>query len=177
LDDDQGGRAALENLAHFLSDPLERIQALALDLGRQDFDSNALDIWRKRFSSTFLAKVDLDLFFPATRSGIESRLELRALTVVEHHPKHIERELRLVGRQVLRLRPHDAELELAATLHHLEIEAAVFVALALSRSELLFEITEAIPDFGDVAHEFFNDRCAIFCQLETIAVIIFLRRE
>jgi hypothetical protein len=85
----------------------------------------------------------------------ERRFELRPLPIVEHHGEHVERELRSVFRQVLRLRRATSELELSAALHRFEIELLVLVALALRRRESSLEIVEALDDFCDVDHEIF----------------------
>jgi hypothetical protein len=56
---------------------------------------------------------------------------------------------------MLGLRAQDPTLELAAALHHLEIQPPILVALPLSERELLLELVESKRDLGDVAHAIF----------------------
>jgi hypothetical protein len=98
---------------------------------------------------------DLLLFVGCGEGG----LELGALAIPEHHGEHVERELRATLVKVLRLGREDAELQLAASLHRLEVESAVLVALscrrlplALGGRELLLELVESLDDLLDARH-------------------------
>jgi hypothetical protein len=47
-------------------------------------------------------------------------------------------------------------LEFSATLHHLEIQLPIFVALALRRRELLLQFFETMRNLSDVDHDNFS---------------------
>jgi hypothetical protein len=79
-------------------------------------------------------------------NSCEHRFELGALAVVQQHREQIERELRGV-RQMLGLLSEQAELELAASLHHLQIERLVRVAFPLGGFESLLELFEGHAPF------------------------------
>jgi hypothetical protein len=59
-----------------------------------------------------------------------------------------------------------------AAPHRLEVEPLVLVALVCGGLESLLELVQALNDFGDVDHENFSDRSALFCQPETITPIV-----
>ncbi len=148
--DDEGSGAALDRFAHVLANALERVQPFLLDLRREHLDLDARQVLGQRFAACRLsARVRFDLLL-GIRGGKRS-VELRGLPVAEHHREHVERELRLVIRQVLRLRCQKAELQLPASLHRLQVERAVLVSLthrsfslALGSREALLELVEPL---------------------------------
>ena len=108
-------------------------------------------------SGRLAARVRLDLLLGVGRR--EGSLELGALAIPEHHGEHVERELRAAVGEVLRLGREDAELQFAASLHRLEVERTVLVALSCSRlalllrcCELLLELVESLDDLLDAGH-------------------------
>ena len=111
----------------------------------------------------------------------ERRFDIATLTIAEHHAEHRERELTVGRFATLRLRREDAALEHATSLHRLEVEAVILVALTLERAELrhfLLEIFEPLRQkLLELGHEFASDRCAISRQRQTIMSIIFPHRE
>ncbi|HEY5286924.1 MAG TPA: hypothetical protein VIJ50_07450 [Solirubrobacteraceae bacterium] len=95
--------------------------------------------------------LDLLLFVGRREGG----LELGALAIPEHHGEHVERELRATIGEMLRLGREDAELQLAASLHRLEVESAILVALSLCGREPLLELVESLDDLLDARHASF----------------------
>ncbi len=103
---DERCRAALDHFAHVLADALECIEPLSVHLGWQHLDDDTREVLRQRLTSgRWTARVGLYLLLGIRRR--ESRVELGALTLSQHHREHVERELRAV-RQVLGLRGEEA---------------------------------------------------------------------
>ena len=140
--DDERRGPALDRLADFLSDALEGIEPLALDLGRKDLDVHARQILGDRSAPRRLVARVLGHF---DRLGLGERgLDVPPLAIAEHHAEHRERELRVIRVMALRLRREDAALEHPATLHRLEVEPVVLVALAIDLRHSLLELFEPL---------------------------------
>ncbi len=62
----------------------------------------------------------------------EGAIQSRLLALVQHHRENAERELVVARRKLLGLRGEDAELQLSASLHRLEIQRASAWSVTLS---------------------------------------------
>lgn len=87
--DNERRRPALDDLAHFFADALERIEPLLLYFGREDLDRDARQMLRQRFAAGGLAarvlRDDLVRF-----RRLEGGVELSLLPLVEHQREHAE---------------------------------------------------------------------------------------
>ena len=125
--DDERSGTPLHHLADLFADALECVEALPPHVLGEHPDLDAREVVGDRLAAgRLLARVGAHVL------GVE-RLDCRSLARVEHHPEHVERELPLGAGQLLRL-PEQPALELAAPLHHLQIQPPVLVALLLRRS-------------------------------------------
>src|ERR1700722_2130229 len=170
---DEGCGAPLDRLADVFADALERVQSGALDFRWQHQDVDARQIFGDWLSPRgLLACVGAHLVLRLRVLERGGHVGTRAL--VEHHRQNIERELGVI-REALRLLAEQTALELAAALHHLEVQATILVALFLDGDEPLFQLVETLRD-GAVTHAPLHDRRAIDRQRESIRTIVFPRR-
>lgn len=84
------------------------------------------------------ARTSCSLAASAATSAASSSARCRSSST---NSEHVERELRFVFRQVLRLRRPETELELSAPLHRFQIELLILITLALRRREPSLEIS------------------------------------
>jgi hypothetical protein len=123
------GRAALDDLGHLFADPLEGIESLTLHLLGQDLDVHSGKLGRDGLAAGGLA--------PAMRVHLFGAhlIDAGLLSLRKNGFEHRQRQLVLVRRKPLGLVPQQAPLELAAALHHLEVQLPVAVPLLLERIE------------------------------------------
>src|SRR5260221_9478319 len=106
LDHHARGRATLKDSAALLADHLERVQPLALDLGRDELDGDAWPLGGQRPSLRNSARVRRDLLL---RVVLGRRFWIFA--IAEHQPEHREGELGAIFRQPLGFLADETTLE------------------------------------------------------------------
>jgi hypothetical protein len=162
---DERSRTPLERLADVLANALERVEPLPLDLGRQHLDFDPRQVLGQRLApGRFSTGMRFDFLLDI--GGGQCRIELGRLPLSEHHRQYAQRQLRLVVRKVLGLGREDAELQLSAPLHRLQVQGAVLLALTLGGRDPLLQLVESLHDLRDVGHIDLDARYAILDQRE-----------
>ncbi len=129
LDHEARGGAALEHVASLLPDALERVEPFALDLRRNHLDGDARQMFAERLAHRLLAGVLGDRLFVVLRCGLG--LIGRVGRAAQGELQNVQRQLRIVLRQPLRLLPQETPLELLVLFLQQKHELSVLVALLL----------------------------------------------
>ena len=128
FDEHARSRSPLEHAARLLADDVERIEALALDLGRNELDVNARPVIARAAPLRHLARV----LGNDARGLFVCRRWRRLFTTAEHQAEDGEGQLGVVLRQLFRLLAQQSALESLVFFTQMRVQLLVLVALALS---------------------------------------------
>jgi len=92
----------------------------------------------------------------------QSGVEICTLSLAENERKDVERELTLVAAQLLGLLSEESHFELAASLHRLQVERPILVALSPGGDTHFFDADDALLELFEPAHDFVDARHVLF---------------